>query len=223
MRRFAVVATATAAIAAACNASNENEGANLSGDNAATVGHIDVGFRDAGITILPTFDPGGGFHLDEGGTGGDVALRPKLLPGGERRVLLLTLRSTPTGAAASVDGIAVGPTPTFWENEFDGREHEFTFVLPGYAMARLRFVPTTTGHVHPTLVKVSASPTDGGVPEASGSAHRQPATESPLGRIEDTWPPPTQPIPPPSPPQQPAAPPPGDAAPEPLVPPVPPQ
>ena len=76
------------------------------------------------------------------------------------------MRSTPPGAVAAVDGITVGPTPTLWEGTVDGRAREFTFVLPGYAIARYRFVPTQSGVVHGTLGRLKAQP-DAGPVEAA--------------------------------------------------------
>ena len=128
--------------------------------------------RDAAAAIIPA-DAGAP------GVGADLALGPDQdlphdpapavlragrLAGGTRSTLLLTLRSTPPEAMVSVDGAPVGRTPTLWETELDGREHEFTFVLPGYAIDRQRFIPTSDGYVHPTLVKISATVDGGGVP-----------------------------------------------------------
>lgn len=78
----------------------------------------------------------------------------------ERRPLHIKLLSTPSGALAAVDGTPIGRTPAFWQGEFTGKPREFTFVLPGHAMARYRFVPTTNGVVHGTLVKLAAEPDD---------------------------------------------------------------
>lgn len=61
------------------------------------------------------------------------------------------LRSSPPAAEASVDGVAVGRTPAYWDGMADGREHEFVFVLPGHAVARYRFVPITSGVIHARL------------------------------------------------------------------------
>lgn len=74
----------------------------------------------------------------------------------------VTLRSTPPGATAAVDGTTVGPTPAFWGGDADGHEHEFTFELRGYALARYRFVPITSGVVHARLEPI-AEETDAGV------------------------------------------------------------
>ena len=65
--------------------------------------------------------------------------------------LMLTLRSTPAGAAASVDGRLVGTTPVRWEMEDDGRSHEFNFVLVGHAPWKLKFSPARDGVIHATL------------------------------------------------------------------------
>jgi hypothetical protein len=74
----------------------------------------------------------------------------------------VTLRSSPPGAMAAVDGTAVGTTPAYWAGDADGREHEFTFDLRGYALARYRFVPITSGVIHARLDPI-AEETDAGV------------------------------------------------------------
>jgi hypothetical protein len=79
------------------------------------------------------------------------------------RPIDIVLRSSPAGATAAVDGVPIGPTPTYWSGDANGREHEFTFVLPGYAFARYRFVPITSGVVHARL-EVLTDDTDAGVP-----------------------------------------------------------
>ncbi len=71
------------------------------------------------------------------------------------------LRSSPPGAVAAVDGVAVGPTPTLWEGTVNATPREFTFVLPGYAIARYRFVPTRSGIVHGTLEPIKPEGEDG--------------------------------------------------------------
>ena len=68
--------------------------------------------------------------------------------------LMLTLRSSPGGAAASVDGRLVGTTPVRWEMEDDGKSHEFSFVLVGHAPWKLRFSPARDGVIHATLEPV---------------------------------------------------------------------
>jgi len=98
------------------------------------------------------------FHLDQSeppALRAPAASRP---PAVERRPIHIKLLSTPSGALAAVDGTPVGRTPAFWQGEFTGMPREFTFVLPGHAMARYRFVPTTSGVIHGTLVKIAAEP-----------------------------------------------------------------
>lgn len=75
--------------------------------------------------------------------------------------LHLTLRSTPAGAAAAVDGRPVGTTPVFLETEADGRPHEFAFILPGYAPWRAKFPTIRDGVVQATLKPVDR---DAGTP-----------------------------------------------------------
>jgi hypothetical protein len=65
--------------------------------------------------------------------------------------LRLSLRSTPPGAAVTVDGRVAGPTPTAWEVDDDGRAHDFTFMLDGYETWRLRFAPSHDGVIHAPL------------------------------------------------------------------------
>lgn len=103
----------------------------------------------------------------------------------QRRNLEITLRSSPGGATAAVDGIIVGRTPVLWQGEFTGRDREFTFVLSGYALARYRFVPITDGVVHGRLERMG----DGanGVPAIPQPEPRHPP------------PPPPRPAPPSSP------------------------
>ncbi|CAN5716457.1 hypothetical protein BH11MYX1_BH11MYX1_22900 [soil metagenome] len=78
----------------------------------------------------------------------DLRRPPPNRPG---RPIDVILRSSPPAAEASVDGVAVGPTPAYWSGMADGREHEFVFVLPGHAVARYRFVPITSGVIHARL------------------------------------------------------------------------
>jgi hypothetical protein len=81
----------------------------------------------------------------------------------------ITLRTSPPGATAAVDGTPVGTTPAYWSGDADGREHEFTFDLRGFALARYRFVPITSGVIHARLDPI-AEETDAGVavsPEAT--------------------------------------------------------
>jgi hypothetical protein len=110
-----------------------------------------------GITQLPTFDPNAGLHLDEAGDPELPPLRTGSSLTRSRRTVEILLRSSPPGALALVDGEQIGKTPTYWEGEFTGREREFTFVLPGYALARYRFVPIANGIVHAKLDAVLGS------------------------------------------------------------------
>ncbi|MEP6862873.1 MAG: hypothetical protein ABJE66_19760 [Deltaproteobacteria bacterium] len=73
------------------------------------------------------------------------------------------LRSSPNGAEAAVDGLPLGPTPAYWSGMADGHEHEFTFVLPGHAVARYRFVPITSGVIHARLERIPSDEIDAGV------------------------------------------------------------
>ena len=81
---------------------------------------------------------------------------------GRAHPIEVTLRSSPPGATAAVDGTVVGTTPAYWGGDADGREHEFTFDLRGYALARYRFVPVTSGVIHARLDPI-AEETDAGV------------------------------------------------------------
>ena len=112
-----------------------------------------------GITVIGGFDPSSGLHLDDDGAGVARPVRPKNRP---TRPIDVVLKSSPTGATAAVDGVQVGLTPAFWFGESDGREHEFTFVLRGYAVARYRFVPVSSGVVHARLEHVTEDHIDAG-------------------------------------------------------------
>lgn len=96
-----------------------------------------------------------------------VHVAPAGNPGHAARPIEVTLRSTPPGATAAVDGTVVGTTPAYWGGDADGREHEFTFDLKGFALARYRFVPVTSGVIHARLDPI-AEETDAGVsPESA--------------------------------------------------------
>jgi hypothetical protein len=127
--------------------------------------------RDAGppgVTQLPGYDPTAG-HLDD-----DTGPRQQpstLQPPHAGHAIDVMLRSAPPGATVSVDGVVVGTTPAYWYGAADGREHEFTFVLPGHAVARYRFVPVSNGFIHARLVPVSdKSESDGEVDEGESPA-----------------------------------------------------
>jgi hypothetical protein len=121
----------------------------------ATRGEASAGDR----AVEATGDPSAAVRGDR-----EAAGQPPVRQGPARsRPIDIVLRSSPPGATAAVDGVPIGPTPTYWSGDANGREHEFTFVLPGYAFARYRFVPITSGVVHARL-EVLAEDTDAGVP-----------------------------------------------------------
>jgi PEGA domain len=72
-----------------------------------------------------------------------------------RPKLHIQLRSTPSGAEAAVDGRPAGKTPTLVELDDDGREHELTFVLPGYGLERYRTRPVQSGVIHARMHAVA--------------------------------------------------------------------
>jgi hypothetical protein len=118
--------------------------------------------RDAGPAGKP--DPAAGgrdneFHLDGADVEYEAARRDARPQKG--RSIELVLRSTPPGAVAAIDGIPIGPTPNVWQGAADGRPREFTFVLPGYAIARYRFIPMQSGVVHGTLGRLKSEPDAG--------------------------------------------------------------
>jgi len=120
-----------------------------------------------GITSIGTFDPDSGVHLDDDVPGPAPApTQPPATPPhppAHAKSIDVMLKSSPPGAMAAVDGVQIGPTPTYWSNgEADGREHEFTFVLRGYAAARYRFVPVASGVIHARLEAIDDRPPDGG-------------------------------------------------------------
>ncbi|MCP4447043.1 MAG: PEGA domain-containing protein [Myxococcales bacterium] len=109
---------------------------------------------DAGAVLEPapaaiTVAPPTGTHLD----GDTASYRPRdyQLRKNKSKTIELVLRSSPPGATASIDGKAIGVTPTFWSGTADQRAHDFTFVKGGYTMARYRFVATHSGTVHGSL------------------------------------------------------------------------
>jgi hypothetical protein len=108
------------------------------------------------------------YHLDDT----DVEYEPTRREARARRgrPIELVLRSSPPGAMAAVDGVTVGPTPTFWEGVADGRPREFTFVLPGHTVARYRFVATHSGVVHGTLDRLKEEEGDAGPDKTEASA-----------------------------------------------------
>lgn len=144
---------------------------------------------DSGAPQVTTIslDPGAGMHLD-----GEVPHHASASEGRRaRRPIDVILRSTPSGARAAVDGVPLGATPAYWSGEADGHEHEFTFVLPGFAVARYRFVPITSGIVHARLQRVADEPHVDPPPEIAPRPPIDPAAIAPS-------PGPTQPAPPPT-------------------------
>ena len=114
------------------------------------------------------FDPAGGRHLDDDlpPLAPVAPPRPSDRNARAQRPIDLTLRSVPPGAIAAVDGVPLGPTPTYWAGDANGHVHEFTFVLAHYSVARYRFVPITTGILFARLDAVAGDepPAAGGVP-----------------------------------------------------------
>lgn len=85
----------------------------------------------------------------------------KVVPRRPGRPIEIILRSTPGESEAWVDGAYVGITPQVWSGE-TGAPHTFMFRKAGFAMAQYRFVPVTTGILHPRLEAV-VEETDAGV------------------------------------------------------------
>jgi hypothetical protein len=126
-----------------------------------------------GITTISGYDPRSGMHLDDDVPGVVTAQpQPRTRPG---RPIDITLRSSPSGARVAVDGVPKGLTPGYWEGT-TGAEHEFTFVLDGYQMARYRFVPIASGVVHARLEPLTEETTDAGVPPMGVPPAMSPAT-----------------------------------------------
>jgi hypothetical protein len=99
-------------------------------------------------------------HLDEDGE--RTAQPGPTQPSRSGRLIDITLRSTPPGAQVAVDGRVLGNTPAYWNGTADGREHEFVFTMRGYAIARYRFVPISSGVIHGRL-EPTQQETDAGV------------------------------------------------------------
>jgi hypothetical protein len=152
--------------------------------------------RDAGVVEQPAFDPLTDVPL------GHATSRPAP-PRGSHPIDVI-LRSSPSAAMVAIDGVLVGTTPTYWAGDANGREHEFLFVRKGYAYARYRFVPITSGVVHARLEPV-ADDSNAGVPPEMFRLPDEPPP-APARRAAS----------PPSPPPAPSPPPPHDAGPAPL-------
>jgi len=101
------------------------------------------------------FDPASGRHLDDDAPPVITPRPPERPTRAPLRPIDVTLRSTPPGAMAAVDGVPLGPTPVYWNGDANGRVHEFTFVAPHYAVARYRFVPITSGILYAKLDAVA--------------------------------------------------------------------
>ena len=113
-----------------------------------------------GVTELPVSDPTAGMHLDARER---EAPPPSKARNRNARMIGIMLRSSPNGAIAAVDGMPIGPTPTYWEGEVTGGQREFTFALANHAVARYRFVPITSGVVYGRLEPIESRP-GAGVP-----------------------------------------------------------
>jgi hypothetical protein len=103
--------------------------------------------------------PPDSFRIDAP-TDGDEANDKRPEPKGKPVELLL--RSSPPGAIASVAGEPNGSTPVLWRGTAEGQALDVTFVLPGYATARYRFVPVQNGEVHGTLERIKLVEADAG-------------------------------------------------------------
>lgn len=114
-------------------------------------------------------DDASAYHLDDPEVEYEVPRRPSRSRKG--RPIEIVLRSSPPGAVAAVDGVTIGVTPSIWEGVADATAREFTFVLPGYAIARYRFVPTRSGIVHGTLESIKAEEEDAARRKAGDPGH----------------------------------------------------
>jgi hypothetical protein len=115
------------------------------------------------------------FHLDDSEVEYEIPRRTTRPRKG--RTVQLVLRSSPPGAVAAVDGVALGPTPALWEGVVDSTPRDFTFVLPGYAIARYRFVPMRSGIVHGTLEPIEKEAEDGARAERKRGRPQRPAPQ----------------------------------------------
>lgn len=119
---------------------------------------------------VPGAEPSSEFHLDNPDVAyGRPSRRAARAPARPAPAHIhMILRSTPPGAVAAVDGSVVGHTPAYWEGEANGKPREVTFVLPGHAMARYRFIPVTSGTIHGRLEKLRVELPDAGPPPGPG-------------------------------------------------------
>ncbi|HKE20182.1 MAG TPA: hypothetical protein VKB80_35150 [Kofleriaceae bacterium] len=137
--------------------SGQNTGSSAAPNAARSAAPI-AGQSAAGADDADDADPSD-YHIDDQDVEYEIPRRPAHPRKG--RTIQIVLRSSPPGAVAAVDGITVGPTPALWEGAVETTPREFTFVLPGYAMARYRFVPTRSGIVHGTLEPIKREGEDG--------------------------------------------------------------
>ena len=131
-----------------------------------------------GITTIVPFDPASGMHLDEGSSAKPPPSRRVKMPGVP---IGISLRSEPIGADVTVDGESLGPTPQYWTGMADGSEHTFAFTMANYALAHYKFVPTASGVLFATLLRVSSvDPPDAGFsqtpPPVDAAAIKPPPT-----------------------------------------------
>jgi hypothetical protein len=154
LRSLLALSTISLVLGATCVSCSDSDKAPASqkGAGAAT-----LGFDAAPPAPAPTLPaaPLTGTHIDDHDDGYRPAAyqpaRPSTLRGPQHKDIELVLRSSPPGAIASIDGRAIGNTPTFWHGAADGKPHEYTFTKKGYSMARYRFVSTQSGVVHGSL------------------------------------------------------------------------
>jgi hypothetical protein len=88
----------------------------------------------------------------------EIAAKPEPAapPPSAKAKLQISLRSTPGGAEAQVDGKPAGKTPVTVPVDDDGKEHEFVFLLPGYGMERYKTSPLKNGVIHARMRPVPA-------------------------------------------------------------------
>lgn len=140
-----------------------------------------------------------GRHTDEGGDDRpSLATHPSRSRAG--KPIDVTLRSTPPGALVAVDGTVIGHTPAFWNGVADGREHEFVFTMPRYAIARYRFVPVASGVIHGRLDRIHEetgasvpTPPPEIVPRSAPATTMNPPSAPPTIVIDGGMPAPTAP------------------------------
>lgn len=174
MKSWPVAAVASAVCAGACTGRSKEPPPTTQPSVAILDAAVD------GISTIGSYDPSGGAHLDDDVPAKATTKADKAKPS---QPIDIMLRSTPPGARVIVDGAPTGTTPTLWTGDANGREHEYTFSLPGFATARYRFVPVTSGVVHARLDPV---PSDEVQPDA-GVAPESPAgpgvsSEQPVGK-----------------------------------------